>query len=173
MRYNVAQLLKELTGSTRSYEVDERLPSPEPEWGDELEVTGPVDMVRTPRGLLVSAQLHTTVEGTCARCLEAAVEPVDVTIEEEFFPTIDVITGAPVQLPEGDDSFTIDRRHIVDLTEAFRQGVWLARDQQPLCRPDCKGLCPVCGTNLNTGQCSCDTSAGDPRWDVLRRRLSA
>lgn len=172
MRYHVAQLLKETTGSTRHFDVDERLPSPEPEWGQTLDVAGPVDMVRTPRGILVSAVLTTAIGETCARCLEAMVEPLQVVIEAEFTPSVDVWTGAPLPLPDDGESFAVDERHVLDLTEAFRQGAWTAREMRPLCRPDCKGLCPVCGGNLNDRACSCDAAPGDPRWQVLRR-LSA
>ena len=173
MRYNVAQLLKELTGISRHYVVDETIASPEPEWGDILPVQGPVDMVRTSRGILVTAHLQAKVQDTCARCLEPATELVDVDFEEEYFPMIDIETGAPLHLPADSDGFTIDRQHQLDLTEALRQGVLMARGLTPLCRPDCKGLCPECGNNLNNGPCSCAGAPGDPRWGALKRRRSA
>ena len=98
---------------------------------------------------------------------------VEVDIEEEFFPMIDIETGAPLHLPEQSEGFTIDRQHQLDLTEALRQGILMARGLSPLCRPDCKGLCPACGNNLNHGPCSCAGAPGDPRWGALKRRRSA
>ena len=170
MRYNVSQLLKENTGSTRQFEVDEVLPSPDPDWGEQLEVSGPVTLVRTPSGILVAATLKTAIADVCARCVEPLIEPLDVEIEAEFFPTVDVWSGVAVAVPDDPEVFAIDKRHVLDLTDAFRQGVLVAREMRPLCRPDCRGLCPQCGTNLNNGQCSCDTAPGDPRWGALRRR---
>ncbi|MSQ11055.1 MAG: DUF177 domain-containing protein [Dehalococcoidia bacterium] len=169
MRYNVSQLLKELTGSTRHYDVDEVLASPEAQWGVELVVRGPVEMVRTPRGILVIAELTSQVPEVCSRCVEPLTEPVVVALEEEFFPSVDVWSGAPVHVPDV-DGYQIDQRHILDLGEAFRQGVWTALEIQPLCNPGCRGLCLNCGVNLNRETCSCDATPADPRWERLRRR---
>lgn len=133
-------------------------------------VRGPVEMVRTPRGILVTAALVSQVPETCARCLDPVTEPVNVTFEEEFFPTVDVWTGAPVRVSADTDGYEIDQRHVLDLGEAFRQGVWTALEMRPLCRPDCRGLCPTCGINLNRETCTCEALPSDPRWDRLRRR---
>jgi len=170
VRYNVSQLLKEMTGSTRHYDVDEVLPSPEEQWGEQLTVQGPVEMVRTPRGILVTAELTSQVPETCARCLDPLTEPVVVAFEEEFFPSVDVWSGTPVRVLTDGDGFEIDQRHVLDLTEAFRQGVWTALEIQPLCRADCKGLCPTCGVNWNREACTCEGLPTDPRWDRLKRR---
>ena len=56
----------------------------------------------------------------------------------------------------------------------MREAVLLELPDAPLCRPDCAGLCPTCGTNLNTGTCDCTAPAGDARWaalDDLKRLL--
>ena len=56
----------------------------------------------------------------------------------------------------------------VDLEPLLREQVILAVPFAPLCREDCKGLCPVCGIDLNTGTCTCDRTPIDPRWSALR-----
>jgi DUF177 domain-containing protein len=56
----------------------------------------------------------------------------------------------------------------VDLTPLIREQTLLALPTRPLCREDCRGLCPRCGANLNQGDCGCPTEAGDPRLSVLR-----
>jgi uncharacterized protein len=54
------------------------------------------------------------------------------------------------------------------LEDALREQVLLALPLKVICREDCRGLCPHCGTNLNIGQCSCAEPAEDPRWAALK-----
>jgi uncharacterized protein len=63
-------------------------------------------------------------------------------------------------LPQG----TMD----LDLGEAIREEVILSQTLLALCKPDCRGLCPHCGINLNEKRCDCSRDEPDPRWDVLR-----
>jgi len=169
LHYNVAQLLKEPTGSSRHFDLSETVASPEPDWGAELTLTGTVELVRTPDGILLEAHVQTLIPDVCGRCLEPVTEPLDLVVEEEFYPAIDLNTGHAVTQADP-DAFVLDQRHVLDLTEAVRQSIWTAREIQPLCRPDCKGLCPTCGANQNTAPCTCAKVATDPRWDRLRRR---
>jgi DUF177 domain-containing protein len=163
MEFHVAQLLREPVGSLREYSVAESC-----EAGESSPIEGEVRLLRTDAGILATAGLHTTVEATCSRCLSPAHVPVDLEVEEEFYPVIDVVTGAPVAPPEEPASFMIDEHHILDLCEAVRQQIILAEPMQPLCRSDCAGLCPTCGADLNLGPCACRPSEGDNRWSALR-----
>lgn len=171
MRYNVSQLLKEPVGATRHYEMDDFMPSPQ-EGAEELRVQGIVDLLRTRRGILVTGDLRTAVVEECSRCLDPFEEPLTLASEEEFFPLTDVNTGVPLGMPEEAGPFIISERHILDLSEAARQAILIARPIQPLCRPDCRGLCPECGANLNQGPCQCQP-AMDPRWATLAQRVGA
>jgi DUF177 domain-containing protein len=166
MLYNVAQLLKESVGATRRYEVSEPAEYPEEGWG-EVMPRGTVSLLRTPQGVLVQAQMEVSIPEECGRCLEPFSQQVVAEIEEVFQPITDVNTGAPLALPRDEDVFTIDERHMLDLTEALRQGILVALPIQPLCRPDCAGLCPNCGKNLNEGPCDCAQAPIDPRWAAL------
>jgi uncharacterized protein len=65
-----------------------------------------------------------------------------------------------------DTSFYRDDQ--IDLNEVLREQFYLALPMKPLCREDCEGLCPKCGTNLNTGTCTCATQWEDPRLAPLR-----
>lgn len=65
-------------------------------------------------------------------------------------------------------SFEVDEKtQFVDLTEDLRQSIILALPTYPVCRQDCKGLCPVCGKDLNEGPCHCKTAVADSRWAAL------
>ncbi len=79
--------------------------------------------------LYLDTEIHTTVEQPCRRCLEPVKEEVDLS--ERF----------RISIPEGESS--------IDLVIRILGFITAALDPHPLCRPDCRGLCPVCGINLN------------------------
>ncbi len=187
--FNVAQLLKEPVGATRNGMVAAGLFGLLPElqqsvpparWEQEAAVspnaqgnpasepvlTGPVRLMHTQGGVLVQGRLHAQAALSCSRCLEPVAVPVDVELEEIFTPTIDVLTGRPLSSEEEDRALWIDDRHLLDLREVLRQDVLLALPMHVLCREECRGLCPVCGQNLNQGSCGC-TPEPDTRWSAL------
>jgi uncharacterized protein len=96
--------------------------------------------------------------------------PVQVNVEEEFIATVDVRTGASLARPDDPEAFLITAQQQLDLEEAVRQAWALALPMQPLCRPDCKGLCARCGTDLNEGACTCSPEEDD-RWSLLKKLL--
>ena len=168
MQINVSQQLKEPIGSTRDYEVSGVVDIN----GAGTMVRGEVGLMRTDRGILVRGTLHTEAEVTCSRCLASFGCPLVLNIAEEYFPTVDVVSGASVSLPDEPSCFTIDEHHVLDLTEAIRQYALLAIPMKPLCHEDCAGLCPNCGRNLNLALCDCPPQQVDPRWAVLTKLTS-
>ena len=169
MQINVSQLLQEPIGSTRDYQINEVADVAGD--GKGCLVQGEVRLLRTQRSILAKCALSTEVELTCSRCLSLFRYPLTLNLEEEYLPTIDVVSGAPLPLPEEFSGFTIDEHHIIDLTEATRQCTLLAIPMKPLCHKDCAGLCQNCGHNLNQGRCDCPTQRTDPRWSELTKLL--
>jgi len=167
MQINVAQQLRAPIGSIRDYEVSDIVDVTGN--GNGSLVQGKVSLMRTDRGILVKGRLDTEVELTCSRCLSLFNCPLALNIEEEYFPTIDVVSGASLPLPDELSCFTIDEHHVLDLTEAMRQCALLAIPMKPLCGEDCAGLCPNCGHNLNQGPCNCPPQGVDPRWSELSK----
>lgn len=165
MQISVSQLLKEPIGVVRDYEVNGVVAIA----GNDSRVQGEVKLIRTNRSILVKGILHTEVEVTCSRCLSLFHCPLELNIEEEYFPTVDVVSGVWRPLPEERGSFIIDERHILDLTEAIRQYALLAIPMKPLCGGGCAGLCPNCGHNLNQGHCGCPPQGTDHRWSKLKK----
>jgi len=102
-----------------------------------------------------------------ARIRETIHYPTEglLDFQEEFAPTIDVDSGVRLAVPG--DAFAIDERQVLDLNEAIRQYRLAAQPIRSLCRPDCKGLCPDCGADLNQGPCPCPLESADPRWHAL------
>jgi uncharacterized protein len=164
VQINVSQQLKASIGTTRDYEVNGIVESE----GGNGTVKGTVILTRTDRSILAKGSLHTEVGLTCSRCLTLFDYPLNITIEEEYFPTTDIYSGNPVPLPDETGCFTIDEHNILDLTEAIRQYTILAVPIKPLCHQDCAGLCPTCGANLNLSPCNCPPRPADPRWSRLK-----
>lgn len=157
MLFNVAQLLREPVGGTRSYEL-----APEPPVH-----RGTVQLIRTPDGVLVRAQADVVIDATCSRCLAPFGYPAHISFEEVYMQQVDVLSGQRLAKAIDPDSFLIDPNHTIDITEAVRQYSEMAAAMQPLCRPDCPGLCPVCGQDLSIATCGCDRTPLDSRWMAL------
>ncbi|MBI2847845.1 MAG: DUF177 domain-containing protein [Chloroflexi bacterium] len=171
LQINVSQQLKASVGTTREYSIEDMIDVTG--GGDgKNKVRGSISLLRTDRGILVKGTLHTDVELTCSRCLSLFPQSLAVDIEDEYLPTIDVYTGNNLPLPDA-ETFTIDEHNILNLAEAVRQYALTAIPMKPLCRPDCKGLCPVCGGNLNQGACRCFPKPPDPRWAKLNQLTMA
>jgi uncharacterized protein len=150
LSYNVAALLRAAPGTVRTYPVAiEGLPI-----ADDVELAGPIEgevrLSRTGRSILARAQLTTTLAGHCSRCLLPVVAPIDVEIHEEALPSIDIDSGQPVDQSTEPDALRLDEHHELDLAEPVREAISLAEPIMLLCRPDCRGLCLVCGLDLNT-----------------------
>jgi len=163
MFFNVSGLIQDGIGATRIFEVDGWLSK---EDGQSEQLVGKAHMLRTKDGVLVQAHLELVEPEVCSRCLEPLIETVKIEFEEEFLTTTDTKTGAFLHDMDP-DSFTIDEHHTLDLTEAVRQYREVSNEMQPLCRPDCRGLCPTCGKDLNQGDCDCDDGSIDVRWAGL------
>ncbi|MBI4188013.1 MAG: DUF177 domain-containing protein [Chloroflexi bacterium] len=167
VQINVAQQLKSPIGSSQDYKINEMVDITIDNTTDNVMVYGEVRLIRTNRGILVKGTLHTEIELTCSRCLCLFRCPVTLNIEEEYFPTIDAVTGTKLPLPDEPDCFTIDEHNILDLTEAIRQYEVMAIPMKPLCQEDCAGLCPSCGCNLNQRTCNCPPQVVNSRWSKL------
>jgi uncharacterized protein len=167
MQYNVAQLLKERTGARRAYHLSgsglvlEEIPGG-------AAVDGDVEFLRTQKSILVKGRLEGDFETTCSRCLIRFHVKAPLVLEEEFFPLIDLATGSKLPKPDDPAAFTIDEHHVLDLWEPVRQSLIVAVPMRPLCRPDCAGLCPECGADLNVGPCEHAGRASETGREDLR-----
>ncbi|MBI2723847.1 MAG: DUF177 domain-containing protein [Chloroflexi bacterium] len=165
MQFNVASLLKEPTGSTREYDIDDDLRVD----GATHHVTGHVRFDRTSLGILVRGSIHGAMSAECSRCLTPLEYPVDFIIEEEYIPSIDVNNGVKVEATEGyEDAYRITARHVLDLSGPAAEYWSTALPMAPVCRDDCPGLCLRCGADLRSGTHVCQADAADARWTKLR-----
>lgn len=149
--------------------VDEQLPADDPVWEENdpkpdgaVHVTGRLSAAGPGR-----FYWHGRIEGDvtleCSRCLTEAQAHVRDEAHLIFAESGDDETDDP-------DVYRIDPQdRELDLRPALREEWLLAAPSFALCRDDCKGLCPRCGTDLNTGSCDCGEQGTDPRWDALRK----
>ncbi len=158
LKIQVGFLLTDAVGQSR--DVDFEVPQPL-RIADDLTVDnlyGDLHLSRTSRGILVQGLIHTRIEGQCVRCLEKALIDLDVPIEELY-----------VYPPEeaGAESIVADDG-ILDVAPLLREEIFLEMPIGALCKPDCAGLCPNCGKNLNEGPCDCEADNIDPRLAALK-----
>ena len=171
MQFNVAHLLKEPVGASEHHTLDATF-APLGETGTDR-VQGQIRFVRVTDGIWVSGMLDSNAVCTCSRCLKGFSLTLQLDLDEIYLPVVDIITGGALSLPEDTDpSFIIDDHHTLDITEVVRQSAIVTLPMKPLCRPDCAGLCPECGSDRNQVRCTCQSVESDPRWASLSRLLS-
>lgn len=122
--------------------------------------------------VLVTGSFQATARLQCSRCLEPLVMRVGPDVDLHLVPA----PSAHEKVELGPDDLELDfyRDDTLDLSRLLRSEMDLALPMKPLCRPDCRGLCPVCGVNRNTGSCGCEVRGVDPRLaplEALRRQF--
>jgi len=102
----------------------------------------------------------------CARCLE--IFEMDINPRIQF--VIQLLDISEPQ-PSEDDDFVILPKTTgeYDISQRVREAILLELPLKPLCSETCKGLCPMCGVNLNEGECDCTPDKTDERWDSLKQ----
>jgi uncharacterized protein len=134
----------------------------------ELKVTKDAQKVR------LTGRLTTTLEVDCSRCLEPFQVPVDAPIDLMFLPaTGDGATqvAGEQEMSDADAGVSFYKDDTIDLGDLMRDEFYLALPMKPLCKPDCRGLCPECGINRNRETCACKVEWIDPRLESLRTLL--
>ncbi|WIV20733.1 DUF177 domain-containing protein [Paenibacillus polygoni] len=110
----------------------------------------------------VQGPLTAEVDMLCSRCLGNVHEHLDMKFAEQFKQGTE-----PEDADEEDDTLYVDE-DIVNLDPFMEEYFLLHLPFAPLCKPDCKGLCPTCGTDLNQSSCDCDNTVVDPRLAGLK-----
>lgn len=161
IKINVAEIKKRLVGKkTFTYDLT---PS-------ELDITDGISVIGTIKAegcisnagdvLLLEATMSAQVRRTCGRCLKEFTAVTKADVLEKFYP-------ASAENIEK-DAFVYDS-DVVDITAPLRESLLLAEPISALCKDDCRGLCPVCGNDLNDGDCGCDRFSVDPRLAALKQ----
>jgi uncharacterized protein len=140
---------------------------------DSFRVASPVtlafDIVKDKDMFRLAGSVRTTLELTCGRCLEPFALPVDASFDLRYQPHAENKGEGEVEIEEDDLTTAFYENDEVDLGQLMREQFYLSLPMKPLCRVDCKGLCPSCGTNLNRGSCDCKREWEDPRFAALKK----
>lgn len=162
LRFNLGFLLESTLGTSRTYE----LAYPRIIISDDLTLkplTGAFKTTRTSEGIYLNGVLQTSINAECVRCLEEAQIGLDLNLDDLFY-------YPPQSAPEGE--YQVGDNGFIDLAPLVRELSLLAVPSQPLCSPDCRGLCQQCGKNLNAGNCDCEEDTIDPRLQALKDLLN-
>ena len=123
---------------------------------------GRIEVSRTSEGLLIQSEFQASVDSTCGRCL------VDIqqTLKTEFTELFTFQSHA-----DEDTELIYPEDGQIDFGPIIREYLLIELPINPLCRDDCKGLCPVCGENLNIQTCDHGIETIDPRMAKLKSLL--
>jgi len=116
----------------------------------------------------LSGHLTGELELTCSRCLEPFTMPVATDFDLRYVPRTENTGEGEKEVEEDDLATAFYSEDQVDLGQLILEQLQLALPMKPLCEEACRGLCPQCGTNLNTGTCRCSQKWEDPRLAALK-----
>ncbi len=138
-------------------------------WEGPASVQAELRLGRSGRGLVIGGTFVGDVALICSRCLE----PFRFQAQDRFDLYCELqLQGPPGEQRElGEDELDVTylEEGRINTDHLLRENILLSLPVQPLCREDCRGLCPHCGTNLNLGTCGCQPPHGDPRLEILRK----
>ena len=184
---------------TAPQDVNRQIPAEEfADLKEEFRVVGPTELVGTVRRekgttVILEVRVSSVMEMTCGRCLEPFTVPVYEDVRTRFVPPAEFAKAtaetakrdgkleaddAGDDIEEGETAGGAEEEVIaiaeyrddkIDLNEVVREQLYLALPMKPLCREDCKGLCPVCGVNRNRETCACQQEWVDPRMAALKK----
>ena len=135
-----------------------------PSVSGEIEVKG--------KRVLVRGRVRGSVIVECDRCLKQVEFPVDSGFKVEYVSPQEYEAQHAVELSSDDLDLSVFDGETMLIDDLVTEEILLALPDHLLCRPDCKGICAVCGNDKNVDDCGCETQATDPRWDELKKLVN-
>lgn len=148
LRLNVGFLVNQPIGTNREFHFEFPSIHLQPDL-DLTDFAGTAKISRTPQGLLVQGKFRANITAECVRCLVEFRQPLDMDFSELYAFSARSVSESGLILPED--------AHI-DFEPLVREYLLIEIPISPLCREDCKGLCPVCGQDLNEEICEHQTT---------------
>jgi uncharacterized protein len=144
-----------------------------PAEGDLFRVVSPVTLSfdvdrQEPGRYRVAGHLTGEIELECSRCLEPFTLPVVADFDLRYVPRTENSGEGEREVEEDDLATAFYDEDQIDLGHLIMEQFQLALPMKALCKDECKGLCPNCGTNLNTASCDCNAKWEDPRLAALK-----
>jgi uncharacterized protein len=163
LRLDVSYLVKESPGTRKEFDFNfTQLSLP----GDLLlvDIHGLIAILVTEDGVMADGKIKALTQLDCSRCLEDYWQPVNIRFTEMF--TYHPVENSPENLEQ-----LLPSDGSIDLTPIIRDYTVLDLPISKACKPDCKGLCLICGANLNEGDCGHRQESIDPRLEGLKALL--
>jgi uncharacterized protein len=139
---------------------------------ERIRLTGPAAVKgkirRSGNEVFVNGHIETRAQVECDRCLQPVEAPVSADFELEYITGSEYESSDVAELTEAAMSVSVFNGEAIDVDEIVKEQILLAVPTRMLCREDCKGICPQCGIDKNTGECKCVTDDIDPRWAALK-----
>lgn len=156
LQFDLSPLIGARPGERLAFSLDEG-----PLWLEDIYVVflrGPVRFTRVQGGILVEGEVEAEVHVECVRCLEPFSLTAALDLEE--------VVGLGGR-PRPGVTYYVTEEGWFDLSPVLREQAWVAVPMKPLCRTDCRGLCPECGESLNVGDCGCSREQANSQWAIL------
>lgn len=163
LRLNVGFIVAQSAGFCRDFPFDLPLINIPPDL-QISNVHGSIRATRTPQGILLQVDFTAQTNLECVRCLTDFQQSLQVSFTELYAFSQRYITDSGLLMPE---------TGIIDLAPVLREYVLLEIPISPLCSQACKGLCQICGNNLNESTCYHEDETGDPRLASLKSLLDS
>jgi len=162
LRLNIGFIVHETAGYSREFpiNIDQIKLQPDLELTD---LDGVIKITRTAEGLLVQVKMTARARIECVRCLDEFTQLLSIDFADLYNFSRQVTDESDLIVPEDG---------MLDMVPSIREEMLVAIPLKPLCRQDCKGLCPLCGENRNTVQCNHIQESIDPRLESLKALLN-
>jgi uncharacterized protein len=158
---NIGFIIHETVGYSREFPINIDLIELQPDLVL-TDMDGIIKITRTAEGLLVQVSMTAKAGFECVRCLDDFAQILSIDFADLYNFPHHVSDESDLIVPEDG---------ILDMTTSIREEMMVAYPIKPVCRPDCLGLCPVCGENRNTVDCDHNQESIDPRMEALKALL--
>ena len=132
----------------------------------DLHVTGEIE--KTSAEVVVKGSITGDGEIECSRCLQPVEQKLKIDFQANFVTPEHFSVDKENEVSVSDLDTDVLEGDRIDIKDIVREQVLLNVPEQVFCEPDCKGLCPKCGSNRNLIDCKCDLNETDPRWAALK-----
>ena len=122
--------------------------------------------------VLVNGDLTAEAKFQCCRCLKDFQKSLSIPVEAVYHPVEELEEEDTHEIKSEELDMDFYSGDELDLDILLKEQIELNLPMKPLCGESCKGLCPECGTDLNTGRCSCKMEITDPRFAALKKLLN-
>jgi uncharacterized protein len=129
-----------------------------------------LELTKAHSEIIVTGNVTAELELECSRCLKKYRSIMSEAVNVVYHPISEIMTDRH-ELKDDEMDMGFYKGEELDLRELVREQVMLNIPMKPLCSENCKGFCPQCGTDLDTGSCSCETKKIDSRLEVLKKLL--